>query len=185
MFATWLCLPPVCPSKASVNPGRLSSQTWKRPLNGCLPLSANTLAEAEGGSGAGAAPRPGFSQPRAGLASAPPALLCDVVVMACTHTADRRGEGRAGGEGIFHSGSESVLWWIFERTSETLSSELCVERLISAAVVTSFIHPLCSSDPPVPSAIVNSFNLVIRRPPPLFQIPAVLSAFAQAAQRAA
>lgn len=112
MLATWLRLPPVCPSKARVNPGRLSSPTWKRPLNGCFPQSANTLAEAEGGSGAGVTLWHGSPESDLDLqsASALPSLLCDALVSACTHTADRQ-RGRAGEElCIFLSGSETTLY---------------------------------------------------------------------------
>lgn len=125
-------------------------------MNGCLPLSANTLAEAEGGSGAAAALRHGFP---AGAGSAPalPALLCDVVVMACAHT----------GEGLYFFSSlrtRACAAVDFLARKKVLQSELCIEHLISAAVafvVASLIHPLCRSVPPVPSVIVNFFNLVM------------------------
>lgn len=170
VFAAWLCLPPVCPSKASVNPGRLPSQTWKRPLNGCLPLSANTLAEAEGGSGAGAgaALRHGFST-GAGSESPLPALLCDVVVMACTHTADRPEEGGLEKREFFSPDQRECVCAVLPCAGFSSAQESVAERTLDRAphvwlfafVVTSFIHPFHSSDPPVPSAIVNSFNLVI------------------------
>lgn len=68
-------------------------------MNGCLPQSANTLAEAEGGSGARVTLRHGSQELDLDLhsASALPSLLCDAVVTACTHTTDRReGEGWRG-----------------------------------------------------------------------------------------
>lgn len=86
----------VCPSKGRVNPGRLSSPTWKRPSNGCLPQSANALAEAEGGSGAGAALWRGSSARSRSLiwdcCRLCPPLSCYAIRQSQrVHTADRRG----------------------------------------------------------------------------------------------
>lgn len=106
MFAAWLRLAPVCPSKASVNPGG-SASDMEEAIARCLPLSANTLAEAEGGSGAGAALWHGFST-GAGAASALPALLCDVVVMACTHAHTHSRQTRGGRAGEERRGNFSL-----------------------------------------------------------------------------
>lgn len=94
-----MCVPPlhpVCPSKGRVNPGHLSSPTWKRPSNGCLPQSANALAEAEGGSGAGAALWRGSSAWSRSLSwdccCLGPPLSCYVIRQSQrVHTTDRRG----------------------------------------------------------------------------------------------
>lgn len=110
-YLTYRPLCCVCPSKARVNPGRLSSPTWKRPLNGCLPQSANTLAETGGGSGAGSALRHG-SLAGAGSASF---LSPSYSVMRCrghrkcTHSRQTKG-GRAGVElCLFLSGSKTTV----------------------------------------------------------------------------
>lgn len=109
-LAAWLRLPPVCPSEARVNPGRLSPPRHGRPLNGCLPQSANALAEAEGGSGVGAAPRHGSSTGAGSSASSrlPPALR-DAVVTAWTHTHSRQTRGGGPKKSIFLCGSETTV----------------------------------------------------------------------------
>lgn len=115
-----MCVPPstpVCPSKGRVNPGRLSSPTWKRPSNGCLPQSANALAEAEGGSGAGAALRRGSSARSRSLSwdccLLGPPLSCYVICQSqCPHSRQtRRGVWRRVmlfflSLSLSHSGSE-------------------------------------------------------------------------------
>ncbi len=192
MLSTLLRLPPVCPSRARVNPGRLCSPTWKRPLNGCLPQSANTLAEAEGGSGAGAALRHGSS---AGAGSASclslAALLCDAVDTACTHTADRHeGGGLLKSYAFFSLGQR----WLCAMVGLLPHSKEYVKRATPAWTTSegrrlcffnithspsrrfwprrfshcSFLKPFYPSPPPLP-ALTQS----------------VLSAFTQAAQWAA
>ena len=101
-LASCQCLPPVCPSEARVNPGQLSSPTWTRPRSGCLPQSAYTLAEAEGGSAAGAVLRHGLPH-RNRIGSVCPLKLfsfCLCYVTAWSHSmyAHSR-QGRAQGRG--------------------------------------------------------------------------------------
>lgn len=169
MLATWLRLPPVCPSKARVNPGRLCSPTWKRPLNGCLPQSANTLAEAEGGSGAGAALRHG-SLAGAGSASC---LSPPYSVMWClghsmyTHSRQTR-RGRAGEKlCIFLSVRDDcvlwcVYWLIVKKCRERPLHEL-PQKVGDYVFSTLLSLPLHGFDP-VPFVIVPFLNLII---PPL------------------
>lgn len=96
-LVSWL-LGCVCPSTARVKPGQHSSLKWKKPLNGCIPQPANILAEAEGGSAAGATLRRGSG------AGSPP-------VAARTHAAGRQAGRRQGRDTHFsvRAGDDCVL----------------------------------------------------------------------------
>jgi hypothetical protein len=120
----WLlvCVCPLsAPARPGLTPGQLSSPTWTRPRSGCLPQSAYTLAEAEGGSVAGAVLRHGLPQ-RNRIGSLCLLKLFSACAMwrhghtACTHSTQQTVQGGRATEG--RTGEPSGRMLVCERSLE-------------------------------------------------------------------
>lgn len=123
--------------------------------------------------------------------SALPALLCDAVVTACTHTADRReGEGWRRAMHFSSVGQRrlcaavGLLAHSKENVAERPLHEL-PQKVGDYVFHTIFIPPLRRFDPLSPSSLFFSLTSLSHPSTPPATTPSVLSAFTQAAQWAA